>query len=98
MSGGAWEVALDRAREATRTIGWIEEQARRRRYTYSVDFDIEPELVDVKSVEIEKGAKGCHIHMVFEGNDESKSRVLDVLSQLPSVRRSYRMHYESEGR
>ena len=90
--------ALERAREASRQAGFIEEQARAKRYLYSVDFTISRELVDVKQFYIITTEDGCSVSMVFEGNAEAKTRVLDAISNLPSVRRSYRMIFEkSEG-
>jgi len=89
--------ALERAREASRQAGFIEEQARAKRYLYSVDFTISRELVDVKQLDIITTEDGCSVSMVFEGNEEAKTRVLDAISNIPSVRRSYRMIYEAKG-
>jgi len=98
MSENGMRDALERAREASRQAGFIEEQARAQRYLYSVDFTISSELVDVKRIDVKPTDEGCSVSMVFEGNEEAKTRVLDAISNLPSVRRSYRMIFEkSEG-
>ena len=94
MSEYSMRDALERAREASRQAGFIEEQARAKRYLYSVDFVISSELVDVRQLEIKPTSEGCSVSLVFEGNEEAKTRVLNAISNLPSVRRSYRMIYE----
>mgnify|MGYP003307629591 CR=1 FL=1 len=94
MSEYSMREALERAREASRQAGFIKEQAMAKRYLYSVDFTISRELVDVKQLDIKTTEDGCSVSIVFEGNAEAKTRVLDAISNLPSVRRSYRMIFE----
>lgn len=95
MSGADWRDALERAREKSREAGFIEEAARARRYAYRVDFTISRELVDVKEFAVSQEPHGCRVSVAFVGTEEAKTRVLDVVERLPSIRRTYRMSHEA---
>lgn len=87
-----------RARDASRAAGFAEDARNRERFAFSVDFTIARELVEVRRFSAENDAEGCHIHLEIVGNGETKSRVLEAVSQLPSVKRTYRMTYEGTGK
>lgn len=96
MANNRWRDAMERAKAASDAAGFTEEARKREKYLYAVDFTIARELVDVRELSIENGEEGCHVHLSFSGNHEAKDRVLNVISALPSMKRSYRLTYEKE--
>ena len=89
--------AMRRARAACDRAGFTQEARARARYVYEVDFTISRELVDVISLACETAGEGCRVSLVFEGTEDAKSAVLDVVAKLPSVARSYKMVYREKG-
>lgn len=89
--------SIARARAAFDESGRTAAAQAAARYRYSVDFTIGRELVDVRALDVRNGPHGCEVHLEFSGTEAARRRVLDVVSRLPSFRRSYRMNYEPEG-
>lgn len=89
--------AMRRARAACERAGYVKEASSRARYVYEVDFTVSRELVDVLDLACEVTDEGCRVSLVFEGTEDAKSAVLDVVAKLPSVARSYKMVYREKG-
>lgn len=92
-----WMEALGKARAACDAAGYAEDARSRQRYRFQVDFTISSELVDLKRFEAVSDGSGTRVHVEFVGSLDAKERVLGVVEQMPSVRRSYRMNYEQAG-
>lgn len=88
-----WRSAYERAYAASAAYRLEEERRAGQVYLFEVGFTIPSAVARDAKIETHEAADGLRVEMTFNGTEDARKRITDVIAELPTVCRTFRRYY-----